>query len=128
MVGDIDRIGLCCIRPRAINFVRGFLCVGPGSADGGNPRAFTGQTDGNGVPNSPPCTSDDGDLTFESHTLGMICCGPLENKERNTIKKSFTRSKREDAQKRDFDRERFLDVSPEVIPHFFEPAKPAKNF
>ena len=67
MIGDIDGIGLRRIRARRIDFVGGFLRVGFGAADGSDARAFTGQTHGDGMPNSPPRSCDHRDLIFESH-------------------------------------------------------------
>jgi hypothetical protein len=67
MIRNIDGIGVRCARSRRIDFLGGSLRVGLCAADRGDARPFTGQTNGDSVPNPPPCSGDHCNLILESH-------------------------------------------------------------
>jgi hypothetical protein len=69
LVGHVNGVGFRGVGPRRIDFVRGFLRVGFGAADGGDMRALFRETNSNGMTDTTACTGDHGNLVFESHRV-----------------------------------------------------------
>jgi NAD-dependent dihydropyrimidine dehydrogenase PreA subunit len=85
MIGDIDRVGFGGVRAGCVDFLSGPSRIRLAPADGGDPRAFAGQTNGDGMTDPPPRSRHDCDLILESHMQNILTAEIAEDAEENKI-------------------------------------------